>query len=172
MSSMTQHPGCVLQIMNAAAQRAYVNFKNHIATNFFPRTKRWIRLHLGQIAHFSQMPARGVTSWVRLLYRAATENSNISELLPIYTSLDQPPDDVMDDLEYLVATMQELLGPLPVTDQALKAHPERYLSWLHLVLTDFQAAQGTPHAPKLFSMLPQTGHHLSFIKIRTTSLHK
>ena len=34
MSSMTQHPDCVLQIMNAAAQRAYVNFKNHIATNF------------------------------------------------------------------------------------------------------------------------------------------
>ena len=162
----------VVQIMNAAAQRAYVNFKNHIATNFFPRTKRWIRLHLGQIAHFSQMPARGVTSWVKLLCRAATENSNISELLPIYTSLIEPPADVMEDLEYLVATMQALLSPLPVTEQALKQHPERYLSWLHLVLTEFQAAQGTPHPPKLFSMLPQTGHQLSFIKISTPSLHK
>ena len=162
----------VVQIMNAAAQRAYVNFKNHIATIFFPRTKHWIRLHLGQIAHFTQMPARGVTSWVKLLCRAATENSNISELLPIYTSLIEPPADVMEDLEYLVATMQALLSPLPVTVQALKQHPERYLSWLHLVLTEFQAAQGTLHPPKLFSMLPQTGHQLSFIKISTTSLHK
>ena len=162
----------VVQIMNAAAQRAYVNFKSHIATNIFPRTKRWIRLHLGQIAHFTQMPARGVTSWVKLLCRAATENSNISELLPIYTSLIEPPADVMEDLEYLVATMQALLSPLPVTEQALKQHPERYLSWLHLVLTELQAAQGTPHLPKLFSMLPQTGHQLSFIKISTTSLHK
>ena len=158
--------------MNAAAQRAYVNFQNHVATNFFPRTVRWIRLQLRQMAHFSQMPARGVSSWVRLLCRAATENSNISQLLPSFTSLAQPPADVMEVLEYFVATMQALLGPLPVTDQALRQQPESYLSWLHLVLTEFQAAQDTPYAPKLFSMLPQTGHHISFIKISTTSLHK
>ena len=85
----------------------------------------------------------------------------------MYTSLAEPPADVMEDLEYLVATMQVLLGPLPVTEQALKQHPERYLSWLHLNLTEFQAAHCTPHPPKLFSMLPQTGHHLSFIKIST-----
>ena len=54
----------------------------------------------------------------------------------------------MEVLEYLVATMQALLGPLPVTDQALRQQPESYLSWLHLVLTDFQAAQDTPYAPK------------------------
>ena len=77
----------------------------------------------------------------------------------------------MEVLEYLVATMQALLGPLPVTDQALRQQPESYVSWLHLVLTEFQAAQDTPYAPKLFSMLPQTGHHISFIKISTTSLH-
>ena len=165
----------VLQILNAAAQRAFVNFQNHVATNFFPRTMRWIRLQLKQIAHFSPMPGRGVTSWVRLLRslcRAATENNNISQLLPKYNSLAQPPADVMEDLEYLVATMQALLGPLPVTDQASRQHPERYLSWLHLVLTELQAAQGTSYTPKLFSMLPQTGHHTSFIKISTTSLHK
>ena len=78
----------------------------------------------------------------------------------------------MEDLEYLVATMQGLLSPLPVTDQALRRHPESYLSWLHLVMTEFQAAQGTPYAPKMFTMLPQTGHHTSFVKISTTSLHK
>ena len=169
---MTQQPIGVLQIVNAAAQRAYSNYSNHIATNFFPRTMRWIRLQLLQIAHFTPMPARGVASWVRLLCRAATENSNIAQLLPIYTSLAQPPADVIEVLEYLVATMQALLGPLPVTEQALRKHPESYLNWLHLVLTEFQAAQGTPYAPKLLTLLPQTGHQISFIKISTTSLHK
>ena len=142
---MTQQSVGVLQIVNADAQRAYSNYSNYIATNFFPRIMRWIRLQLLQIAHFTPMPARGVTSWVRLLCRAALENSNISQLLPIYTSLAQPPTDVIEVLEYLVATMQALLGPLP-TDQALRKHPESYLSWLHLVLTEFQAAQGTPYA--------------------------
>ena len=66
----------------------------------------------------------------------------------------------MEVLEYLVATVQELLGTLPMTDQALRDRPENYLSWLHLVL---QAAQGTPYAPKMFSMLPLKGHHTSFI---------
>lgn len=169
---MTQQPIDVLQILNAAAQRAYVNFENHIATNFFPRTMRWIRLQLGQIAYFAQIQQRAVTSWVRLLCRAATDDTNILQLLPRFTSLAHPPADVMEYLEYLVATMQALLGPLPVTDESVRKRPTSYMSWLHLVLTEFQAAQGTPHAPKLFSMLPQTGHHTSFIKISTTSLHK
>ena len=78
----------------------------------------------------------------------------------------------MEVLKYLVATMQALLGPLPVTNQALRKHFESYLSWLHLVLTENQAAQGTPYAPKLITMLPPTGHQISFIKISTTSLHK
>ena len=67
----------------------------------------------------------------------------------------------MEDLEYLVATMQALLGPL----LALRQPPQTYLSWLHLVLTELQIAQGTSYAPKLFSVLPQTGHHTSSIKI-------
>jgi len=133
---------------------------------------RWIRLQLGQIPYFQQLRQKQVTSWVRLLCRAATEDSNVSQLLPRFTSLANPPADVMENIEYVVATMQMLLGPLPVTDVSLRQHPTSYLSWLHLVLTDFQAAQGTPYAPKLFSMLPQTGHHTSFIKISTTSLSK
>ena len=72
------------------------------------------------------------------------------------TSLVHPLADVMKMLEYVVATMQSLLGPLPVIGTALKRKPHKYLSWLHLVLTDFQAAQGTPHVPKWSSMLPQT----------------
>ena len=98
-TGMTQQPIDVLQILNAAAQRAYVNFQNHIATNFFPRTMRWIRLQLGQIAYFAQIQQRAVTSWVRLLCRAATEDTNILQLLPRFTSLAHPPVDVT---EYLI----------------------------------------------------------------------
>ncbi|KAL3135720.1 hypothetical protein ABBQ38_006188 [Trebouxia sp. C0009 RCD-2024] len=167
-----EKPTFIKDILNAAAQRADDNFVNHVATNFIPRTMRWIRLQLGQIPYFQQLRQKQVTSWVRLLCRAATEDSNVSQLLPRFTSLANPPADVKENIEYVVATMQMLLGPLPVTDVSLRKHPTSYLSWLHLVLTDFQAAQGTPYAPKLFSMLPQTGHHTSFIKISTTALHK
>ena len=153
-------------------------FVNHVATNVSPKTMRWIRLQLRhvtvQLAPFSPMPARGVTSWVRLLCRAATENSNISQLqlLPRYTSRAQPPANVIDDLEYLVATMEALLGPLPACwwHQALRQHPERYLSWLHLVLTELQAAQSNPTRPSCPACSLKTGHHNSFIKISTTSL--
>lgn len=83
---MTSQPDHVLQACNAAAQLTQVNFTNSIASNFRPRTKRFIRLELGQIAHFTQMPAARVTSWVNLLYRAASEDSNVWQLLPIYTT--------------------------------------------------------------------------------------
>lgn len=69
------------------------------------------------------------------------DNSNIVQLMP---SLIQPPADVMEENEYLVATMQCLLHPMPVTEKALKKDPHKYLSWLHLVLTEFHAAQNTP----------------------------
>ena len=161
-----------VQACNSAAQMAQDNFTNNVATNFVPRSKRFIRLELGQVAYFTQIPAARVTSWVNLLYRAASEDSDISQLLPIYTSLRQPPARVLHFLDYLVVTMQALMGPLPVTQQKLKQQPSSYLSWMHLVLTTFQAAQGTPYAPKLFSMMPQMSHHTSFIKISTTSLHK
>ena len=147
-------------------------FKTMLQSPFSPRTMRWNRLHLQHVGYFTQMQNRLVTSWVRLICRAAAENSNILQLLPRFASLIQPPAYVIEMLEYLVATMQSLLGPLPVTETALKREPHKCLSWLHLVLTDFQAAQGTTHAPKLFSMLPQTGHQQSFIKISTTALHK
>ena len=169
---MTSQPADVLQACNAAAQQTQVNFTNSIADNFRPRTRRFIRLEIAEIAHFTQMPAARVTSWVNLLYRAAAEDNNVSSLLPIYSSLVQPPDDVLELLEYMVTTWQALMGPLPVTDQTLKRKPSSYLSWMQLVLTAFQAAQGTPYAPKLFSMMPQKSHQTSFIKISTSSLHK
>ena len=173
LTSTTVMTESVLQILNAAAQRAHGNLLNHVATNFFPRTARWIRRRVVQMAHFAQLPSRIISSWVRLLCQVATEgSSSILQLLPRFSSLSQPPLHVLEDLEELVATVYSLMGPMPVTDASLSKQPESYMHWLHRVLVDFQAAQGTPNAPKLFTMAPQTSHHRGFIKISTTGLHK
>ncbi|KAA6418449.1 MAG: hypothetical protein FRX49_11609 [Trebouxia sp. A1-2] len=66
--------------------------------------------------------------------------------------------------------MQSLMGPLPVTDESLRQEPQSYIAWLHLVLSDFQAAQDTPRAPKLFSMTPQASSQAKFITINSASL--
>ena len=65
------------------------------------------------------MEERRVKSWVSLLCRAATEGCSIWDLLLMYscTSLREPSQDVTTDLEFLVAIMQSLMGPLPVMDQ-------------------------------------------------------
>ena len=152
---------------------ATTNFKNHVVTNFFARTLSWIRLQLGQHVFFANLESRFVSSWAKFVCRAAADNiTNIWGLLPRYTSLVQPPQDIMHYLEYLVATMQHLMGPLPVTDWSLEQQPESYLPWLHLVLADFEEAQEAPHAPRLFSMLPQSSNNTHFITISSTSLHK
>ncbi len=38
--------------------------------------------------------------------------------------------------------MQQLMGPLPVTDWSLERKPESYLPWLHLILLDFLFPKG------------------------------
>ena len=78
----------------------------------------------------------------------------------------------MNYLEYLVATMRHLMIPLPMTEWSLEQQPEAYLPWLHLVLRDFEEAQDLPHAPRLFSMLPQCSNHTQFITISSILLHK
>lgn len=164
---------CALQILNAASLMARTNFKNHVATNFFSRTLHWIRLHLQQHIYFVDLECKLVRSWAKFVCRAATEGmDNIWDLLPRYTSLAQPPAATRDYLEYLVATIQSSIGPLPVTDWSLQQQPESYLPWLHMVLLDFHDVQGAPHAPKLFTMLPQSSNHTQFITISSTSLHK
>ena len=112
-------------------------------------------MHLQQHIYFVDLEYKLDRSWAKFVCRAATEGiDNICDLLPRYTSLAQPPAATMDYLEYLVATSQSLIGPLPVTDWSLRQQPESYLPWLHLVLLDFYDVQGAPHAPKLFTMLP------------------
>ena len=164
---------CAVQILNAASLMSCTNFKNHIATNYFNRTLSWIRLQLRQQAFFANMESGFVSSWAKFVCRAAADNiTDIWDLLPRYTSLVQPPLRIMHYLEYLVLTMQQLMGPLPVTDRSLEHKPESYLSWLRLVLSDFKEAQDMPDAPRLFSMLPQSSNHTQFITISSTSLQK
>lgn len=162
-----------MQILNEASLMACTNATNHVATNYFNRTLSWIRLQLRQQAFFANMVPGFVSSWSKFVCQAAADNiTNIWDLLPRYTSLVQPPLRIMHYLEYLVVTMQQLMGPLPVTDQSLKHQLESYLSWLHLVLSDFEEAQDMPDAPRLFSMLPQSSNHTHFITISSSSLQK
>ena len=65
-----------------------------------------------------------------------------------------------------------MIGPLPVTNQSLRHKPQSYLAWLHTVLAEFQDAQDTPHAPKLFSMTPQASSQAKLITINSASLLK
>ena len=164
---------CAVQILNAASLMAQINARNHISTNYFSRTLSWIRLQLRQQAFFANMEYKFVRSWANFVCRAAADNiTNIWDLLPRYPSLVQPPPHIRQFLEYLVVTIQQLMGPLPVTDWSLERKPESYLPWLHLILLDFEAAQDMPEAPRLFSMLPQSSNQTQFITISSTSLEK
>lgn len=164
---------CAVQILNAASLMAQTNARNHINTNYFSRTLSWIRLQLRQQAFFANMEYKYVRSWAKFVCRAAADNiTSIWDLLPRYSSLVQPPPHIRQFLEYLVVTMQQLMGPLPVTDWSLERKPESYIPWLHLILLDFEAAQDMPEAPRLFSMLPQSSNQTQFITISSTSLQK
>ncbi|DBA75118.1 TPA: hypothetical protein ACH3X1_010440 [Trebouxia sp. C0004] len=139
-------------ILNAASLMARTNFANHVATNFFSRTLHWFRLHLKQHIYFAVLEYKLVKSWAKYVCRAATEGlNNIWDLLPRYTSLAQLPAATMDYLEYLMATIQSLIGPLPVTDGFLQRQPESYLPWLHMVLLDFHDVAGVDGLPPLTS---------------------
>ncbi|DBB01956.1 TPA: hypothetical protein ACH3X1_000544 [Trebouxia sp. C0004] len=143
--------GRFYNILNAATQMARVNFDSHIATKFFSRTRRWIRLQLGHKMHFANMEERRVKSWVSLLCRAATEDGSIWDLLPMYTRLSAPPQDGATDLETLVATMQSLMGPLPVTDQYLRRESGCTLSWqtFRMMASSSHQDEGRPKPPEV-----------------------
>ncbi|DBA94884.1 TPA: hypothetical protein ACH3X1_002416 [Trebouxia sp. C0004] len=139
---------------------ARTNFANHVATNFFSQTLHWIRLHLKQHIYFAILEYKLVKSWAKFVCRAATEGlNNIWDLLPRYTSLAQPPTATMDYLEHLVATIQSLIGPLPVTDGSLQRQHESYVPWLQMVLLDFHDAQDAPHAQTIHHAAPKQQPH-------------
>ncbi|DBA95644.1 TPA: hypothetical protein ACH3X3_013487 [Trebouxia sp. C0006] len=117
------------------------------------------------------MEGARVKSWVRLLCRAATEDSTPGICCPC-TQASVSLHNMLQQNLTLVATMQSLMGPLPVTDESLRREPQSYLAWLHIVLADFQDAQDMPHAPKLFTMTPQASSQARFITINSASLLK
>ncbi|KAA6417578.1 MAG: hypothetical protein FRX49_12453 [Trebouxia sp. A1-2] len=62
-----ERPTSVKYMLNAAALKARVDLDNHVATNFFTRSRRWIRLQLEHKLehklHFANMEAARVKSW-------------------------------------------------------------------------------------------------------------
>lgn len=197
----------ILQVLNEASKLAATNFANHVSTNIFNRTRRWLAFEVcsWQDPYIMALPAKKLQSWLTLLLRAATvaaQHSAITQLLPRFTSLEQPPQHVLSRLQGLVDTTRQHIGPTPVTTQAVATRPEKYLPWLYKVLSDFTAAQPRLqqrqahaqqrlalvqlqhwqqelrhvqkqlHHAKLFPLLPQKGNSQQFIMITTASLHR
>ena len=117
-----------MQVLNEASLLAATNIGNHASTNIFNFTRRWLNLQ----------------SWLTLLLRASTGSStdaNILQLLPRFTSLDQPPADVLQRLQDLVQQVRRHMGPLPAYTKSVFKSPEQYLPWMHKVLADLSSAQ-------------------------------
>ena len=131
-----------LQVLNEASLMAETNFKNHVSVNIFNRTRHWLAYQVLSLQHpfLDALPSPRLQSW--LLVRASTgHQANVASLLPKFSSLTQPPPDVLQALQALVHTVREQMGPLPLDAKRMARHPTLYLPWLHKVLTDFNAAQ-------------------------------
>ena len=61
------HVFFVMQVFKESALMAQTNFGNHIATNFRPRTRRWIKHQLEQEPYFAELPAAKLNSRTNLL---------------------------------------------------------------------------------------------------------
>ena len=123
---------------------AETNFKNHISTNIFNRTRHWLAYQVLSLQHpfLDALPSPRMQSWLTLLVKASTgHQASITSLLPRFTSLTQPPPDVLQALQALVYVVREQMGPLPLDANRIARHPTLYLPWLYKVLTDFNAAQ-------------------------------
>ena len=78
-------------MLNEAAAMAVVNLGNHVASNSFLRTLRWIRLQLCDHAYFADLPSKLLR---RFLCKAVTTNENsVWELLSDFPSLAHLPAD-------------------------------------------------------------------------------
>ena len=123
---------------------AETNFKNRISLNIFNRTRHWMAYQMLSLHHpfLDALPSPRMQSWLTLLVKASTgHQASITSLLPRFTSLTQPPPDVLQALQALVHVVREQMGPLPLDANRIARHPTLYLPWLYKVLTDFNAAQ-------------------------------
>ena len=133
-----------LQVLNEASLLAETNFKNHVSANIFTRTRHWLAYQVLSLQHpfLDALPSPTLQSWLTLLVKASTGNQAcIASLLPRFTSLAQPPPDVLQALQALVQTVRQQMGPLPLNANQIARRPTLYLPWLYKVLTDFNAAQ-------------------------------
>ncbi|KAL3138307.1 hypothetical protein ABBQ32_006118 [Trebouxia sp. C0010 RCD-2024] len=180
-SARPQRPAFIKSVISEANKLAVTNFKNHVAVNFFSRTKLWIKLHLSNtqlpqpqaIQYFSGLPRRQLQSWSSLITRCGTNPQHtIAGLLPIYTSLAAPSPAAWTHAQALVTHLQARI-PVPATSDSINANPHLYLPWMWEMLQDieFWAAAYEPGS-KLFSMVPQCGNQTRFITITSTCLHR
>lgn len=133
-----------LQVLNEASLLAETNFKNHVATNIFSRTRHWLAYQVLSLQHpfLDALPKPRLQSWLTLLVRASTgSQASITSLLPSFTSLAQPPQDVLQALQALVHSVRQQMGPLPLDAKQIARQPTQYLPWLYKVLIDLSAAQ-------------------------------
>ena len=133
-----------LQVLNEASLLAETNFKNHISVNIFSRTRHWLAYQVLSLQHpfLDALPSPRLQSWLTLLVKASTgSQASIISLLPRFTSLAQPPPDLLQALQALVHTVRQQMGPLPLDTKQIARDPTSYLPWLYKVLTDFNAAQ-------------------------------
>ncbi|KAL3162962.1 hypothetical protein ABBQ32_009394 [Trebouxia sp. C0010 RCD-2024] len=180
-SARPQRPAFIKSVISEANKLAVTNFKNHVAVNFFSRTKLWIKLHLSNtqlpqpqaIQYFSGLPRRQLQSWSSLITRCGTNPQHtIAGLLPIYTSLAAPSPAAWTHAQALVTHLQARI-PVPATSDSINANPHLYLPWMWEMLQDieFWAAAYEPGS-LLFSMVPQCGNQTRFITITSTCLHR
>lgn len=135
---------CAPQVLNEASLLAETNFKNHISTNIFNRTRHWLAYQVLSLHHpfLDALPRRSLWSWVTLLLKASTgSHASVVDLLPRFTSLQEPPQDVLQALQALVHTVRQHMGPLPLQQGQIAKQASSYLPWLYKVLADFNAAQ-------------------------------
>ena len=133
-----------MQVLNEASLLAETNFKNHVSTNIFQRTRHWLAYQVLSLQHpfFDALPSPRLQSWLTLLLKASTSShASIVNLLPKFTSLQEPPQDVLQALQALVDTIRQHIGPLPLCEIQLRQCPTAYMPWLYKVLADFTTAQ-------------------------------
>jgi len=135
-----------IQVLNEASQLAATNLSNHVLVNIFNRTRRWLAYKICSWQHpyINGLPKARVQSWLTLLLRASTSADNqasVLQLLPRFTSLEQPLQDVLSYLQSLVVEVHQHMGPRPVTNKRVFQHPENYMPWLYKILADLCSAQ-------------------------------
>ncbi|KAL3141216.1 hypothetical protein ABBQ38_003555 [Trebouxia sp. C0009 RCD-2024] len=176
-----QRPAFIKSVISEANKLAVINFKNHVAVNFFSRTKRWLKLQLSHSQppqsqarqYFSGLSRPQLRSWSSLIMRCGTNPQHtIASLLPTYTTLAHPPPVALVHAQALVAHLQARI-PVPATRDSISASPHLYLLWMWEMLQDIEPLAAA-HEPgsKLFSMVPQCGNQTRFITITSTCLHR